>query len=112
MAALIVIALIAGLAIVFAGSALGQAVSSRETRALTHLISAHRFKGPLEKATSIGSILTLYQLDASGTRDASRAEILERQERLLADAQVFDTQYERYHWGVRAEDILRAALSM
>lgn len=111
MAGLVVATVVVALAIVFTGSILGNVVSSPQTRALTHLVSAHRFKGPLARAKAIGGLLTTYKLDASGTQDASRAEIAERRERLLADAKAFDTRYERYHWGVKSEEIMRDALS-
>ena len=110
MAALIVTTVVVALAIVFTGSVLSNVVSTPETRALTHLVSTHRFKGPLARAKAIGGLLSTYGLDASGTRDATRAEIAERRERLLADAKAFDQRYERYHWGVKSEDIMRDVL--
>lgn len=111
MAALVVTIVVVALAIVFTGSVLGNVVSSPETRALTHLVSAHRFKGPLARAKAIGGLMTTYKLDASGSKDASKAELAERRERLLADAKAFDARYERYHWGVSAEDIMRDVLA-
>ncbi len=110
MAGLIDAIVVVALAIVFTGSVLGNVVSSPETRALTHLVSAHRFKGPLARAKAIGGLLSIYKLDASGTQNATRLEIAERRERLLADAAAFDKRYERYHWGVKSEEIMRDVL--
>lgn len=110
MVSLVLIGLGVAALIVLAGGSLGHLVSSPETRALTRLVSAYRLEGPLAQAESIGGIFSLYQLDASGRRDASTAEVAARRRRLLEDAADFDRRYGKYHWGVRAQEILEREL--
>lgn len=110
MIALLAFIVAIALAIVFAGGTLGHVLASPETRALTRLVSAHRFEGPLAQAESVGGIFSLYGLDASGRRDAKPSELKERRERLLADAAIFDMRYGKFHWGVRAKSILEQEL--
>lgn len=103
--ALLVAALIIG-----AGLIAGNAVSSPETRAMTSLVSAHRFRRQLDRATAIGSLLSLYKLDASGRKNTPKAELAARRAKMLGDAAAFDQRYQRYHYGVSVARILSEAL--
>ncbi|MEM9061636.1 MAG: hypothetical protein AAGD13_14335 [Pseudomonadota bacterium] len=99
-----------GAGIVLAGLTIGNAVSSPQTRALTRLVSAHRLQGALAQAESVGGIFSLYGLDASGRRDAQAREVTERRRKLLQDAAEFDRRYGKFHWGVKAQEILEREL--
>ena len=106
----IVIGVVTFVVIIALGMGIGHAVSSPQTRALTQMISAHRFGDKLAQAQSVGGVFSAYGLDASGTRQASKAEIAERRAKLLTDAAQFDRRYGRFHWGVMATEILKAEM--
>lgn len=107
---ILTIVLIVAALIIGAGLITGSVLSSPETSAMTSLVSAHRFRRELDRATAIGTLLSLYRLDASGRKDAAKAEIAERRAKMLKDASAFDARYQKYHYGVQVAEILRDAL--
>jgi hypothetical protein len=112
MTGFLLIVAVTAVAILLFGQITGQLLSSPQTRALSRLVSAHRFRGPLEQAEAIGGIFSLYRLDASGTRDAKPSELSERRRRLIEDAARFDQRYGKFNGDVRVSAILKQEIGV
>ena len=108
----LLIVVVTAVAILLFGQVTGHLLSSPQTRALTRLVSAYRFRGPLEQPEAVGGIFTLYRLDASGTRDAKPSEISERRKQLIEDAARFDQRYGKFNGDVNVSAILKQEIGV
>ncbi|MEM7190862.1 MAG: hypothetical protein AAF439_14730 [Pseudomonadota bacterium] len=109
LALIVLIAAVAGGIIAF-GLWAGNRMSSPQTKALTSLISAHKLQDTAVQLAAMEQVLGVFELAPQDRIGVSDQDLDARITQMLNTAEIYDSRYGRYHWGIRAAALIASEL--